>query len=578
MLKSPTASLQGQTALPTPPPKRFNRYTVTVIAFLLLTNLIFRPFAAEKRKIQYDFPKYSFLDQHRRDAVQKEFVHAWTGYQDHAWMADGLMPHSGGSKTQFCSWSATLVDSLDTLWIMGLYKDFDQAVNATMTIDFKHNAETCTVSLFESTIRYLGGLLGAYDLSGEPRLLSKLVEVGDMLHSAFDTSNGMPCSFCHLASKAEGEFFEPANDIAMADIGSLSLEFARLSQIATDPKYLDAITLVTDAFARTQNQSSIPGLWPEMVDATSISSINDTSANFATHSSTYSLGALSDSSYEYLVKAHLLLGSSTSTYKEMWLQAASQIRRFLLFRAFIPSTNHTDILFPGTATRSANSDDIQLESRTQHLSCFAGGLFALGSRIFSIASDMSIGTALTEGCIWSYLHSPSGIMPETYTLLPCPGLDGTQCEWNEAAWDYSTNQASSTELPPGYYAVGDPKYNLRPEAIESIFILYRLTGNPYYRDIGWTIFQSIITHTRTAYGHAALSDVTQLYNTTRYEGGIEVEKMLAPQLDDMESFWFVETLKYFYLLFSEVDLVSLDEFVLNTEAHPLRLTGGVRGF
>ena len=397
-----------------------------------------------------------------------------------------------------------------------------------------------------------------------------------MLHSAFDTSNGMPCSFCHLASKAEGEFFEPANDIAMADIGSLSLEFARLSQITGDPKYLEAITLVTDVFARTQNQSSIPGLWPEMVDATSISFTNDTSANFATHSSTYSLGALSDSSYEYLVKAHLLLGSTTSTYKEMWLQAARQIRRFLLFRAFVPSINHTDILFPGTATRSADSEEIQLEPRTQHLSCFAGGLFALASRIFNNPSDMSIGAALTEGCFWSYLHSPSGIMPETYTLLPCPDLDGTQCEWNEADWEYST--VPSTQLPLGYYSVGDPKYNLRPEAIESIFILYRLTGNPYYRDIGWTIFECIITHTRTAYGHAALSDVTQLYNTTRYEGGVEVEKMLAPQLDDMESFWFAETLKYFYLLFSEVDLVNLDEFVLNTEAHPLRLTRGIRGF
>jgi len=42
------------------------------------------------------------------------------------------------------------------------------------------------------------------------------------------------------------------------------------------------------------------------------------------------------------------------------------------------------------------------------------------------------------------------------------------------------------------------------------------------------------------------------------------------QLDEMESFWLAETLKYFYLLFSTPDVISLDDWVLNTEAHPFR--------
>jgi mannosyl-oligosaccharide alpha-1,2-mannosidase len=144
------------------------------------------------------------------------------------WMADGLKPVSGQKKTQFCSWSATLIDVLDTLWIMGLHEEFDQAVNASLTIDFKHNVNRCQVNLFESTIRYLGGLLAAYDLSQEAKLLPKLVEVGDMLYSAFNTSNGMPCSFCHLASRTELEEFAPSPGVSMADIGSLYLEFGRL--------------------------------------------------------------------------------------------------------------------------------------------------------------------------------------------------------------------------------------------------------------------------------------------------------------------------------------------------------------
>ena len=66
---------------------------------------------------------------------------------------------------------------------------------------------------------------------------------------------------------------------------------------------------------------------------------------------------------------------------------------------------------------------------------------------------------------------------------------------------------------------------------------------------------AIDRYTRTTHGHSAIDDVTSEYP--------------GPN-DTMESFWLAETLKYFYLLFSDEDLVSLDDFVLNTEAHPFR--------
>jgi mannosyl-oligosaccharide alpha-1,2-mannosidase len=69
------------------------------------------------------------------------------------------------------------------------------------------------------------------------------------------------------------------------------------------------------------------------------------------------------------------------------------------------------------------------------------------------------------------------------------------------------------------------------------------------------MFQAIEKHTQTKYGSAALDDITELP---------------PPKSDSMESFWTAETLKYFYLIFSPPDLVSLDEWVLNTEAHPFR--------
>lgn len=87
----------------------------------------------------------------------------------------------------------------------------------------------------------------------------------------------------------------------------------------------------------------------------------------------------------------------------------------------------------------------------------------------------------------------------------------------------------------------------RPEAIESVFVMYRTTGDEYWREKGWEMFKAIEKHTFATYGASAISDVTS---------------KTPVALDEMESFWLAETLKYFYLLFSEPDVVSLDDYVL----------------
>lgn len=87
----------------------------------------------------------------------------------------------------------------------------------------------------------------------------------------------------------------------------------------------------------------------------------------------------------------------------------------------------------------------------------------------------------------------------------------------------------------------------RPEAIESVFIMWRITGDVYWRKKGWVMFESIHAATTAEYGASAIADVTS-------------EKPVA--LDEMESFWLAETLKYFYLLFSDPSLISLDDYVL----------------
>ena len=165
-----------------------------------------------------------------------------------------------------------------------------------------------------------------------------------------------------------------------------------------------------------------------------------------------------------------------------------------------------------------------------------------------------------DGCVWAYEAMPLGIMPEVFSVIPCRG----DCKWDEERWrDEIKRTVSGNEelfeeimredkLPRGFSSIQDPMYLLRPEAIESVFILYRITGDRSLLDKGWKMFEAIEKHTKTAIAHAALNDVREKIPT---------------HMDITESFWFAETLKYFYLLFGEPGFMSLDEYVFNTEAH-----------
>lgn len=110
-------------------------------------------------------------------------------------------------------------------------------------------------------------------------------------------------------------------------------------------------------------------------------------------------------------------------------------------------------------------------------------------------------------------------------------------------------------LPVGFSANADRRYLLRREAIESIFVFYRIAGDEKLRDAVWKMFENIQSLARTDIAYAAVEDVTDT-NTTK--------------ANKMESFWMTETMKYFYLLYSEPSVINLDQFVLNTEAHLLK--------
>jgi mannosyl-oligosaccharide alpha-1,2-mannosidase len=438
---------------------------------------------------------------------------------------------------------------------MDMHEELEEAIVAAGSIDFTSSTEN-SINVFETTIRYLGGFLSAFDLTQNKVLLDKAVEVGEMLYVAFDTPNRMPVTRWGWEKASKGYPQVAWEYSLVSELGSFSLEFTRLSQLTGNPKWYDAINRITVMFDEQQSQTLLPGMWPVSVDAEQMNLTKD---------SFFTLGGMSDSTYEYFPKQYALLGGLNPTYQKLYEQSITTADRYLFFR---PMTHdEADILISGNA-RALSPTDISLDPQGQHLTCFLGGTLALGSRLFSRPTDLLTARKLTDGCIWAYNYLPSGIMPETFHLIPCPSRE--TCPWNSTLWKeevlLTAHVAGSTAetadqvireqlLPPGFTDVGDPRYILRPEAIESIFILYRITGDKTLLNAAWKMFSAIQSRTETEFANAELEDV-------------RVER--PSKTDRMESFWMAETLKYFYLIFSEPTLISLDEWVLNTEAHPLR--------
>lgn len=491
----------------------------------------------------------------RREEVKKTFFRCWKNYRAKAWMHDELKPITGGARDTFGGWAATLIDALDTLWIMGFEEEFRSSMKDVEKIDFG-TTPLEEVNVFETTIRHLGGLLSAYELSGEEVLLTKAKEVGEMLYHAFDTPNHMPKTRWNPHKKGKGERQVADTRVLVAEIGSLSMEFTKLSQITKDPKWYDAIARVTQVFERGQDKTKIPGMWPIVVNAQK-TLFNEDNA--------FTLGAMADSTYEYLPKMHILLGGVEPAYKNMYDKATAAAIKHTMYRPMTPG--NADLLMTGFVRVEGEA---HLDSELQHLACFAGGMFALGGKVFNKPDHLTIGRKITDTCFWAYRNSPAGIMPEVSHLYKCANTTG-DCPWSEEAWkeDIASRASLSGEekdpsqnianlrLPKGFTSIEDRRYILRPEAIESVFVMYRTTGQQQWQAAAWDMFTAIEKHTATEFGNAALLDVST---------------DSPPRADSMESFWMAETLKYFYLIFSTPDVISLDDYVFNTEAHPFKIS------
>ncbi|XP_041094446.1 endoplasmic reticulum mannosyl-oligosaccharide 1,2-alpha-mannosidase-like [Polyodon spathula] len=444
----------------------------------------------------------------RQKAVVEAFQHAWKGYKEFAWGQDELKPISKSYGTWF-GLGLTLVDALDTMWIIGLKEEFEEAKKWVATeLQFTKNVD---VNLFESTIRILGGLLSTYHLTGEDLFLEKAKDIGTRLMPAFNTPSKIPYSDVNLG---RGTAHPPrwTSDSTVAEVTSIQLEFRDLSQTTGDSQFQKAVDVVTKHVHGLSGKHD--GLVPMF--------INTNNGQFS-HLGVYTLGARADSYYEYLLKQWIQGGKKETELLEDYVQAIEGVKKHLL-RKSQPS----QLTFVGELAHN------NFSPKMDHLVCFLPGTLALGAHHGVSSEHMELAKAMMDTCYQMYAQMETGLSPEIvhFNLVPRHGRD--------------------VEVKPA-----DRHNLLRPETVESLFYLYRFTRDKKYQDWGWEIFQNFNKHTRVSTGgYTSIGNVRNPDN--------------PDPRDKMESFFLGETLKYFYLLFSEdFDLINLDKFVFNTEAHPL---------
>jgi hypothetical protein len=242
----------------------------------------------------------------RAAEVRRETQHAWAGYKKYAWGHDELLPLSKGAR----DWHAgsllmTPVDALDTLIIMHLDAEADEArrlIDEKLTFD-----QDISVKTFEITIRMLGGLLSAYQLTGDARLLELAADLGHRLEPAFASATGMPYAFVNLRT---GKTSEPRSN--PAEIGTLILEFGTLARLTHEPRYYDLA------------KRALQALWQRRSPLGLVGGEIDVETGKWTDATASISGGI-DSYYEYLVKgARLFDDAELSTMAREMLAAVNQ--------------------------------------------------------------------------------------------------------------------------------------------------------------------------------------------------------------------------------------------------------------
>lgn len=434
-----------------------------------------------------------------RDEVREMFYHAFDGYMEHAFPLDELRPLSCEGEDSLGGYALTLVDSLDTLALLGDRERFTTSVEwIGKNLQFDINK---TVSVFETTIRVLGGLLSAHLIASDyatgmkipsydNQLLNLAEDLARRLLPAFDTPTGIPFGSVNLL---HGVDEHESKITSTAGGGTLTLEFGVLSRLTNDPIF-EQVT-----------KKAVLGIWARR------SKLNLVGAHINVFTGEWTqkdagIGTSIDSFYEYLLKAYLLFGDEEYLY---------------IFQESYQAAMH--YLFNDPWYVEVNMDSAAIVwPLFNSLQAFWPGLQVLAGDI-----DPAVRTHAAFFSVWKrYGFTPEGFNLGTLTIQQ-----------------------------------GQKSYPLRPELIESTYLLYKATRNPRYLDAGRDMVASLQYGTRCPCGYCHISDV-------------EFHK----KEDHMESFFLAETVKYLWLLFDlAVGPDNLVEngpykYIFSTEGHLLPAT------
>ncbi|KAI9776346.1 MAG: mannosyl-oligosaccharide alpha-1,2-mannosidase [Geoglossum umbratile] len=496
----------------------------------------------------------------RRERVKEAFIESWEAYESYAWGYDEFHPISKSGRQMVpkgLGW--IIVDSLDTMMLMNLTQKLSSArewISTSLDYDQDHDVNT-----FETTIRMLGGLLSAHYLSStfpemaplakgekvdEDLYLEKATDLADRLLGAYESPSGIPYASINLKTMEGILSHSDAGASSTAEAGTLQLEMKYVAKLTGEKSYWDKAEKVMQVI---DDNAVKDGLVPIFIYATT--------GQF--RDSTIRLGSRGDSYYEYLIKQYLQTSEQEPIYRDMYDQALNGVRKHLV--TYSTPSHHTLIgELPGGIGG-------HLSPKMDHLVCFMPGTIALGAtggltekeaRKLSTwgkkqEDEMKLARELMQTCFGMYRVTLTGLAPEITWFH----IDDQPLHEGEATPPDGLTDETDADWKQDYIVKAEDSHNLqRPETVESLFMMWRITGDIKYREWGWEIFEAFEAYSRENHGAGFVS----LNN---------VNELPPSQRDNMESFWLAETLKYLYLLFSPNDILPLDKVVFNTEAHPL---------
>ncbi|XP_033216561.1 ER degradation-enhancing alpha-mannosidase-like protein 2 isoform X2 [Belonocnema kinseyi] len=391
-----------------------------------------------------------------REEVRTMFNHAYSSYLRYAYPYDELRSLSCDGFDTWGSFSLTLIDALDTLAVIGNYSEFRRVAEIiSARADFEANIN---VSVFETNIRVVGGLLSAHLLSKkagmrlEPGwpcngpLLRLAEDMAKRLIAAFDTPTGMPYGTVNLKyGVPEGE----TSITCTAGIGTFILEFGTLSRLTGDPLYEE---VAMNALKALHYHRSKIGLVGNHVDVLT--------GHWTAQDS--GIGAGVDSYFEYLAKGTLLFQdpqlaaifhehkAAIEKYirKEDWHLWVSMSKG----QVTLPVFQSLDAYWPGVLSLFGEIEDAMKSLHNYHR-------------------------------VWKQF----GFTPEFYNI------------------------------PQGEAGTNREGYPLRPELIESVMYLYRATGDPYLIQVGVDVLRSLQHSAKTTCGYATINDVRDHRKADRME-------------------------------------------------------------